>query len=101
MLPYKMGELYIRLNNKFILKQGKKYYLTPITKLSEWNGINYKKEDFSNNLQVGKSKIFGKTTQYHPMVLWICLLTSFLMLVWVIFSSILQVNKKMKEIEYE
>ena len=39
-----MGELYIRLNNKFILKQGKKYYLTTITKVSEWRNTTTKEK---------------------------------------------------------
>jgi len=34
-----MGSAYIRLNNKFILRLGKKYFLTTISKVSEWKGL--------------------------------------------------------------
>ena len=44
MLFYKMG-LYIRLNNKFVYKKGKKYYLTPISKVKEWTTMNKKQKE--------------------------------------------------------
>ena len=37
--------LYIRLNNKFVYKKGKKYYLTPITKVSEWKDMDKKQKE--------------------------------------------------------
>ncbi len=40
-----MVELYIRLDNKFIYKKGKKFYSTNITKLSEWKGMTNKQKD--------------------------------------------------------
>ena len=40
-----MGSAYIRLNNKFILRQGKKYYLTTISKVSEWKGMTTKQKE--------------------------------------------------------
>ena len=44
MLLYKMG-LYIRLNNQFVLKKGKKYFLTDIKKVSEWKGLTSKQKE--------------------------------------------------------
>jgi hypothetical protein len=40
-----MGGLYIRLDNKFIYKKGKKYYVTNITKKSEWTKMNKKQKE--------------------------------------------------------
>ena len=40
-----MGSAYIRLNNKFILRQGKTYYLTTISKVSEWKGMTTKQKE--------------------------------------------------------
>ena len=40
-----MVELYIRLDNKFIYKKGKKFYSTNITKLSEWKEMTKKQKD--------------------------------------------------------
>ncbi len=44
MLLYKMG-LYIRLNNQFVYKKGKKFYLTNIKKVSEWKDMNTKQKE--------------------------------------------------------
>ncbi len=44
MLLYKMG-LYIRLNNQFVYKKGKKFYLTNIKKVSEWRDMNTKQKE--------------------------------------------------------
>ena len=40
-----MVELYIRLDNKFIYKKGKKFYSTNITKLGEWKEMTKKQKD--------------------------------------------------------
>ena len=40
-----MGSAYIRLNNKFILRQGKRYFLTTISKVSEWKGLTTKQKE--------------------------------------------------------
>jgi hypothetical protein len=40
-----MVELYIRLDNKFIYKKGKKFYSTNITKLSEWKEMTNKQKE--------------------------------------------------------
>ena len=39
--------LYIRLNNQFVLKKGKKYFLTDIKKVSEWKGLTSKQKEKS------------------------------------------------------
>ena len=44
MLLYKMG-LYIRLNNQFVYKKGKRFYLTNIKKVSEWRDMNTKQKE--------------------------------------------------------
>ena len=44
MLLYKMS-LYIRLNNQFVYKKGKKFYLTNIKKVSEWRDMNTKQKE--------------------------------------------------------
>lgn len=40
-----MRELYIRLDNKFVYKKGKEYYLTDITKYSEWTDMTKKQKE--------------------------------------------------------
>jgi len=40
-----MGELFIRLNNKFVSKKDKDYYDTTITKVSEWNKMTKKQKE--------------------------------------------------------
>ena len=37
--------LYIRLNNQFVYKKGKKFYLTNIKKVSEWRDMNTKQKE--------------------------------------------------------
>ena len=44
MLLYNMG-LYIRLNNQFVYKKGKKFYLTNIKNVSEWRNMNTKQKE--------------------------------------------------------
>ena len=44
MLLYKMG-LYIRLNNQFVYKKGKKFYLTNIKNVSEWRNMTTKQKE--------------------------------------------------------
>ena len=44
MLLYKMS-LYIRLNNQFVYKKGKKFYLTNIKKDSEWRYMKTKQKE--------------------------------------------------------
>ena len=45
---------YIRLNNKFIYKKGKKYYKTNISKRSEWLDMNDKQKDRCKKEEVTK-----------------------------------------------
>ena len=37
--------LYIRLNNKFVYKKGKRFYLTNIKKVSEWRDMDKKQKE--------------------------------------------------------
>ena len=37
--------LYIRLNNKFVFKKGKRFYLTNIKKVQEWRDMNTKQKE--------------------------------------------------------
>ena len=37
--------LYIRLNNKFVYKKGKRFYLTKITKPEEWKEMTTKQKE--------------------------------------------------------
>ena len=61
-----------------------------------------KEEDYSKEaLQLGKGNLFGTSTPHHSVVVWICVLISFTLLVWLAISSIIQVNNKMKEIDNE
>jgi hypothetical protein len=39
-----MGELYIRLNNKFVHRKGKRFYLTSITDPDEWSDMTNKQK---------------------------------------------------------
>lgn len=54
---YKMNELYIRLNNKFVVKIGKRYYSTNIKSRKEWMNMNKnqrercKKEDITDEIK--------------------------------------------------
>ena len=45
------------------------------------------------------SELFGVIVKHPLRVVWPCFIISLLILVWVVFSSIKQVNKKMEEIE--
>ena len=46
-------------------------------------------------------ELFAERVPHHLMVVWLCLLFSLSMLVWIVVSSIKQVNKKMEEIHNE
>lgn len=73
-----------------------------INNLCDWYDLPYKEEDYSKEaLQLGKGNLFGTSTPHHPVVVWICVLISFTLLVWLAISSIIQVNNKMKEIDNE
>ena len=52
----------------------------------------------SLNMGIGFGELFGERTPHHRLVVWVCLLISLSTLIWIIASSIAQVNKKMKEI---
>ena len=39
-----MSELYIRLDNKFVLRKGKKYFLTNVNKVGEWKKMSLKEK---------------------------------------------------------
>ena len=40
-----MGNLYIRLNNYFVFKKGKKYYVTTVKKRSVWKDMSTKQKE--------------------------------------------------------
>ena len=40
-----MGQLYIRLNNYFVFKKGRKYFLTDIKKPKEWSKMTTKQKE--------------------------------------------------------
>ena len=40
-----MGQLYIRLNNKFVFKKDRRYFLTNITKPKEWSKMTTKQKE--------------------------------------------------------
>jgi len=40
-----MGQLYIRLNNHFVFKKGRKYFLTNITKPRKWSKMTTKQKE--------------------------------------------------------
>jgi len=40
-----MGNLYIRLNNFFVFKKGRKYYVTTVKKPSVWSDMDTKQKE--------------------------------------------------------
>ena len=40
-----MGRLYIRLNNNFVFRKGRKFFLTTITKPKEWSKMTTKQKE--------------------------------------------------------
>ena len=40
-----MRQLFIRLDNKFVLKKGSKYYVTTVTKPKEWSNLTETQKD--------------------------------------------------------
>ena len=74
-----------------------------INNLCAWYDLPYNYEDYTeDNSSIGSSSmIFGDKVPFHPIVLWVCLIISLLLLGWVVWTSIQQVNDKMKEIDNE
>ena len=73
-----------------------------INNLCTWYGLPYYDEDYNSlNMEIGSGELFGDRTDHHRLVVWLCLLLSLSMLMWIVLSSIAQVNKKMKEIHNE
>jgi len=73
-----------------------------INNLCTWYGLPYYDEDYNGlDMEIGSGELFGDRTAHHKLVVWLCLILSFLMLIWIVISSIAQVNKKMKEIHNE
>ena len=74
-----------------------------INNLCAWYGLPYNYEDYNQeSITVGNnSNLFGEKVPFHPIVLWICLSISLLLLGWIVWTSIKQVNDKMKEIDNE
>ena len=73
-----------------------------INNLSDWYDLPYSDDAYnSKNMEVGFGELFGVRTPHHKSVLWLCLLISLSTLIWVVVSSISQVNKKMEEIHNE
>ena len=87
--------------------------LTPVTYIFESNNIpiinvkNINRLCMQNDLPYWdlntytrySSHLFGKTIKYPLLTVWLCFILSVASLLWVVFSSIKQVNKKMEEIE--
>ena len=67
-----------------------------INKLCMENDLPYWELDQYANYT---SLLFGEVVKYPPLTIWLCFIASFLVLFWVVISSINQVNKKMEEIE--
>jgi hypothetical protein len=40
-----MSELYIRLDNKFVIRKGKKYFITTVNKVKEWNKMSVQEKN--------------------------------------------------------
>ena len=73
-----------------------------INNLCEWYDLPYSNDDYNAlNTTIGFGNLFGERTYHHRLVVRICLLISLSILIWVVASSINQVNKKMKEIHNE
>ena len=73
-----------------------------INNLCTWYELPYYDGDYNSlNMEIGYGELFGNRTAHHKLVVWLCLLLSLSMLIWIVLSSIAQVNKKMKEIHNE
>ena len=73
-----------------------------INNLCDWYGLPFSKDDYySQSMTIGFGDLFGERTYHNKLIVRICLLLSLSILIWVVLSSIAQVNKKMKEIHNE
>ena len=73
-----------------------------INNLCDWYDLPYSDDAYNSlNMEVGFGELFGVRTAHHRLVVWLCLLISLSTLIWVVVSSISQVNKKMEEIHNE
>ena len=73
-----------------------------INNLCDWYNLPYQQGDYTEDaMELGKGKLFGINIPHHPVIVWMCVLISFTLLVWLAVSSIIQVNNKMKEIDNE
>ena len=74
-----------------------------INNLCAWYNLPYNYEDYNlESITIGSNDtLFGEKIPFHPIVLWICLTISLILLGWVVLTSIKQVNDKMKEIDNE
>ncbi len=73
-----------------------------INNLCDWYDLPYSDDSYNSmSMEVGFGELFGIRTPHHRLVVWLCLIISLSTLVWVVLSSISQVNKKMEEIHNE
>ena len=73
-----------------------------INNLCDWYDLPYPDDAYNSlNMEVGFGELFGVRTAHHRLVVWLCLLISLSTLIWIVVSSISQVNKKMEEIHNE
>ena len=73
-----------------------------INNLCDWYDLPYSDDAYNSlNMEVGFGELFGVRTAHRRFVVWLCLLISLSTLIWVVVSSISQVNKKMEEIHNE
>ena len=73
-----------------------------INNLCDWYDLPYSDETYNSmNMEIGFGELFGTRTPHHRLVVWLCLAISLLTLIWIVISSISQVNKKMEEIHNE
>ena len=73
-----------------------------INNLCDWYNLPYQFDDYDQNaIELGFGQLFGERKRYNKMVVWINLIFSSLILLWLVVSSLAQVNKKMKEINNE
>ena len=73
-----------------------------INNLCDWYDLPYSDDSYNSmSMEIGFGELFGIRTPHHRLVVWLCLIISLSTLVWVVLSSISQVNKKMEEIHNE
>tara|TARA_Y100001970_G_C14238045_1_gene863127 strand:+ start:2021 stop:3223 length:1203 start_codon:yes stop_codon:yes gene_type:complete len=73
-----------------------------INNLCDWYDLPYSDDSYNSmNMEIGFGELFGVRTPHHRLVVWSCLIISLLTLIWIVLSSISQVNKKMEEIHNE